>query len=158
MYNLLNDCAIYLLFCGHHHVLYAFALTGRYGFFVFQLPRVSLRSALGYVLAALSGRSRIRGTEVNLRIKGTCPYNPFGSIPTGVLWYFGESTTVLWSEYCCNQERSTGVIQGRLQHYAVRSTGSIIPVGVLLITLKLHLLCYAYLLQGVKHYPLLLRR
>ena len=55
-------------------MLYAFALTGRYGFFVFQLPRVSLCSALGYGLAALSGRSRIRGT---------CPYAPSAALRIG---------------------------------------------------------------------------
>ena len=59
----------------------------------------------------------------------------------GVPQYFGQST---------------GVIQARVLQYSVLSTGLIIPVGVLLITLERHLFHYTYLLQGVQNYPLLL--
>ena len=52
--------------------------------------------------------------------------------------------------------QSTGVIQARVLQYSVLSTGLIIPVGVLLITLERHLFLYTYLLQGVQNYPLLL--
>ena len=52
--------------------------------------------------------------------------------------------------------RSTGVIQAWVLQYSVLSTGLIIPVGVLLITLERHLFLYTYLLQGVQNYPLLL--